>query len=378
MEGTMRRTFQYQIKVSKQSETICIRWFEQCRILYNLALEQRITIYKQSRKSISCYDQLNQLPELKDTFPEFSQVGSQCLQDVIERLDKAFKAFFQRTKIGKAGFPRFKSSDRYNSFTLKQAGWKLEGRYLHLAKIGRLKLHLSRPIEGKIKTITIRRTATGKWFACFSCDEVPTRIFSETIKEIGLDVGIKSFLVDSEGRKVDNPLYLKKSLKVLKVQQRKLCRSIKGSQGRKDARLQVAKTYEKISNQRKDFLHKVANYYIQNNQKIFIEDLKINNMVRNRHLARSIADSSWGTFFSLLNEKAESAGRQVIKVNPNGTSQRCSECGERVQKSLAIRIHCCPFCGCVLDRDHNAAINIQKLGQSFYAPTWDVVNPCVA
>ena len=366
----MRRTFQYRIKMSKTSEIVCLQWLERCRILYNLALEQRIMIYKQSKKSISCYDQQNQLPEFKEAFPEFAKVGSQCLCDVLQRLDKAFHGFYRRCKQGKAGFPRFKSFNQYDSFTLTQAGWKLEGRYLYITNIGRLRLFLSRPIEGKIKTITICRSSTGKWFAYFSCDEVPMKQFPETTKEIGIDVGIKSFLVDSEGNKVDNPLFLKKSLKVLRVKQRTLSRRIKGSNRRKDARIQVAKQYEKISNQRKDFLRKVANHYIQNYRIIFIEDLKINNMVRNRHLARSIQDSSWGMFFSLLNEKAESAGRQVIKVNPNGTSQRCSQCGERVQKSLAVRIHCCPFCGCVLDRDHNAAINIQSLGQSVYASTY--------
>lgn len=366
----MRRTFQYRVQLSGETEAHCFNWIERCRKLYNLSLEQRITIYQQSKVSLSCYDQINQLPELKEAFPEFAQVGSQCLQDVLERLDKAFKSFFQRVKQGKAGFPRFKSSDRYNSFTLKQAGWKLEGRYLYLAKIGRLKLFLSRPIEGKIKTVTIRRVPTGEWFVSFSCDEVPKRMFSETTKVIGIDVGIKSFLVDSDGCKVENPLFLKKSLKVLRVRQRRLSRRIKGSNRRKEARLQVAKTHEKITNQRKDFLHKVANHYIRNNKRIFVEDLKINNMVGNRHLSRSISDSSWGMFFQMLSYKAEEAGREVIKVNPNGTSQRCSQCGERVQKSLAIRIHCCPFCGCVLDRDHNAAINIQSLGQSVYASTY--------
>jgi len=367
----MRRTFQYSAKLSKNVEVCCSASLEQCRILYNLALEQKISIYKQSKKSISCYDQMNQLSELKEAFPEFAQAGSQCLQDVIERLDKAYQAFFKRVKHGGTpGFPRFKSKDRYNSFTLKQSGWKLEGRYLHLAKIGRLKLFLSRPIEGKIKTVTIYRNSTGKWFVSFSCDEVPKKQFSETTKEIGLDVGIKSFLVDSEGNKVNNPMFLKKFLKELRVKQRKLSRRVKGSNRRKEARLQVAKTYEKINNQRKDYLHKVANHYIENNKKIYIENLQINNMIKNRHLSRSIQDSSWGQFFQMLSYKAEEAGREVVKVNPNVTSQRCSACGEKVQKTLAERIHCCPYCGLVLDRDHNAAINILGLGQSLYTTTY--------
>jgi putative transposase len=373
----MIRTFQYRIELSKSAETICIQWIEQCRILYNLALEQRIMVYKQSKNPISLYDQQNQLPEFKEAFPIFKQIGSQCLQDVLQRLDKAFKAFFRRLKIGKTGYPRFKSTDRYDSFTLTQAGWKLEGRYLHLAKIGRLKLFLSRQIEGKIKTITIRRTSTGKWFVSFCCDEVPFRIYPETTKEIGIDVGIKSFAVDSDGRIIENPKFLKQSTKRLRVKQRTLSRRHKGSHRRQKARLQVAKLHEHITNQRKDFLHKAANHYIQNNKRIFLEDLKISNMARNHNLARSISDCSWGLFFQILSYKAEEAGREIVKVNPNGTSQRCSSCGERVPKKLSNRIHCCPHCGLVLDRDENAAINIKQDGQSYQAQTWAGLRPCV-
>lgn len=258
----MRRTFQYRVQLSNTSKTNCLHWLEQCRILYNLALEQRIMVHRQTRKSISLYTQQAQLPELKEAFPDFKIVGSQCLQDVLDRLDKAFQAFFQRVKEGKAGFPRFKSFGRYDSFTLKQSGWRLEGRYLHLAKIGRLKLHLSRPIEGEIKTVTIRRTTTGKWFVSFSCDEVKPRIFPPTDKAVGLDVGIKSFAVDSEGKVVENPKHLCESFKTLRVHQRKLSRRIKGSRRRHKARIQLARLHEKVANQRKDFLHKTANHYI--------------------------------------------------------------------------------------------------------------------
>lgn len=373
----MRRTFQYRIKMSKESETHCIQWLEQCRILYNLALEQRIMIYKQSKRYISYSAQNKELTELKKVFPEFSQVGSQCLQDVLDRLDKAFKSFFQRFKQGKKGFPRFKSFGRYDSFTLTQAGWKLDGKYLTLSKIGRLKLFLSRSIEGKIKTVTIIKKPSGKWFVCFSCDEVPQKSFPVTEASVGIDVGIKSFAVDSEGTVVENPKFLHASLKQLRIKQRTLSRRIKGSNRRKDARIQVAKVHEKVSNQRKDFLHKVTNHYIRNFKYIAVEKLNLSGMVRNHHIAKSIADSSWGLFFRLLGEKAESAGRQVFKVDPYGTSQRCSSCGENVPKKLSERIHCCPHCGLTLDRDENAALNIQRLGQSLQALTWGDVSPCV-
>ena len=315
---------------------------------------------------------------MKEAYPEFAVVGSQCIQDVLERLDKAYKAFFKRAKEGKAGFPRFKSFNRYNSFTLKQSGWKLEGRYLHLTKIGRLKLFLSRPIEGKIKTVTVKINSTGKWFVSFCCDEVQPKYFPQTDQAIGIDVGIKHFAVDSEGKVVENPKFLRKSLAELHVKQRTLSRRHRSSHRRRLARLAVARLHEKVSNQRKDFLHKVSNHYIRNYKYIAVEDLNISGMVKNRHLAKSISDASWNQFFIMLSYKAESAGRVLIKVDPRGTSQRCSGCGELVPKKLSERIHCCQNCGLILDRDENAARNIQTLGQSVKAITWSDVGSCVA
>ena len=365
----MRRTFQYRAIINKETESNCLHWLTLCRILYNLALEQKISIYRQYEKSISCIDQKNQLPELKAGFPEFKTVGSQVLQDVIERLQKAFDAFFRRikSKAEKAGFPRFKGKDRYDSFTLKQAGWKLEGRYMYITGLGRFKLFLSRPIEGDIKTVTVRRSSSGKWFVYFSCDNVPVKEIPEAIAEVGIDVGIKEFLVDSTGRSVPNPKFFRHSEKILRRRQRALARKVRGSQRRGKARILVAKAHEKISNQRKDFLHKVANFYIGAYQTIYVEALNIKGMVKNRHLSKSIADASWGIFFRLLTEKAEGAARQVIKVNPRNTSQLCSQCGEKVPKKLSVRVHACPFCGLVLSRDHNAAINIKAVGQTVQA-----------
>ena len=171
----MKKTFLYRAKLSRRTETSALTWLETCRQLYNLALEQRISVWKNHRRSLTGYDQAVQLPALRKAFPEFGAVGSQCLQDVVERLNKAYRAFFRRVKAGqKPGFPRFRGKNRYDSFTLKQAGWKLEGRDLVIARVGRFRLHLSRPIEGEIKTVTIRRTSTGKWFASFSCDSGPS------------------------------------------------------------------------------------------------------------------------------------------------------------------------------------------------------------
>ena len=367
----MRKTFLYEARISHTTAANVNHWLEICRTLYNTALDQRISVYRQHKKTISVYDQANQLPELKKAYPEFKAVGSQVLQDVLERLDKAYKSFFRRVKQKgqKAGFPRFKGYGRYDSFTLKQAGWKLSGRYLTITRLGRFKLFLSRPIEGDIKTITVRRVPGGKWLVAFSCDNVPAKKLPVTNTEVGIDVGIKSFCVDSDGGIVENPACFRKSETMLRRRQRCLSRKKKGSNNRASARVLVAKTHAKISNQRRDFLHKTANTYIKEYGKIMVEDLKIQNMVQNQYLAKSISDSSWGTFFELLSYKAEEAGRTVTKVTPHGTSQRCSGCGEQVPKSLSVRTHCCPSCSLVMDRDFNASINILRAGQVLQALT---------
>jgi putative transposase len=367
----MRKTFLYEAKISHITAAHAERWLEICRTLYNVALEQRISIYRQHKKTISVYDQANQLPELKKEFPVFKAVGSQVLQDVLERLDAAYKSFFRRVKQKgqKAGFPRFKGDGRYDSFTLKQAGWKLSGRYLTITRIGRFKLFLSRPIEGDIKTITVRRVPGGKWLVAFSCDNVPAKKLPASDKEVGIDVGIKSYCVDTDGGIVENPAYFRKSEKILRRRQRSLSRKKKGSKHRSKARVLVAKAHVKIRNQRRDFLHKTANSYIHKYGTIMVEDLKIKNMVQNRHLAKSILDSSWGMFSELLSYKAEEAGKTVVKVTPNGTSQLCSGCGVKVPKTLAARTHRCPYCSLVLDRDINASRNILRAGQAFQALT---------
>lgn len=372
----MKKTYKYRLLGNTTAFANADRWLNLCRNLYNVALEQRITIYRQNKGHISCYGQINQLPELKASFPEFREVGSQVLQDVLERLDKAYTGFFRRVKNGngKAGFPRFKGRDRYDSFTLKQAGWKLDGRYLLIKKVGRFKLRLSRPIEGTIKTITIRRNATGKWYVCFSCDNVPERKLPESDRAVGIDVGIKSFLVDSDGNRVNNPAYFRKAERLLRRRQRILCRRVKGSQERHKARVLVAKMHEKVKNQRNDFLHKVANSYIKNYGVLVFEDLNIRGMVRNHHLAKSITDCGWGIFIRLVEYKAAEAGRKLIRISRfEPSSKTCSECGAINQDlTLNDRQWVCQSCGVLHDRDYNAAKNIRRVGQTLQESTYAV------
>lgn len=357
----MRMTYKFKAISSEITIQKAEHWLHLCQQLYNTALEQRIQAYKRCGITLSTYSQSNELPELKAAFPEFKQVGSQVLQDVVERVGKAFQGFFSRLKrIGvKAGFPRFRSRARYNSFTLKQAGWKLEGRHLKIKGIGIFKLFLSREIQGRIKTVTVRRDACGDWWVCFSCDEVPSRVYPEPQFEgVGLDVGLNAFCTDTEGMQIANQKYYRKAQADLRRRQRKVARRKKGSHRRKKALKELARVHRQIKNMRLDFLHKTANYYINKFKTLCVEKLNIRNMVKNKHLSKSISDASWGTFVELLLCKAADAGREVIQVDPKGTSQNCSSCGETVKKSLAVRIHRCPHCGLEMDRDENAARNI--------------------
>ena len=344
---------------------------ELCRNLYNSSLEQRIDAYKRRKKSLSYIDQCKEIPELKESFIEYKEIDVQLLRDVLERLKKTYDGFFRRIKSGeKSGSPRFKGKDRYKSFTLHQNSWKLEGKYLTIRNLGRFKIRLSRSIEGDIKTVTIKKSVN-KVYVIFSCDKVPEKKLKFTNKNIGLDMGIVSFCVDSKGKKTDNPLYLKQSEKLLRRRQRSLSRKKKGSQNRQDAKLLVTKIHDKIVNQREFFLHQITNDYVKNYGNIFVEDLSINKMIQKSYRAKNIHDSSWGRFFHHLSYKAEEAGRKVMKVNPQFTSQRCSKCGA-INHDLKLnrRTWICPVCGAVHDRDVNGAKNILWVGQTHRTITW--------
>lgn len=256
---------------------------------------------------------------------------------------------------------RFKSRDRFKSFTYNQSGFSILQDRLRLAKIGKIKIVLHRKIEGLVKEIHIKRDSTGKWFAII-VTTTTNKITNTINKPIGLDVGIKNFVYDSDSHVVEHPSILKQSAKKLGKAQRILSRRIKGSHNRYKQRLKVARIHEKIGNQRKDFLHKLSRQYINKYNPIFVEDLKIDNMIRNQRLSKSIADSSWSTFFNMLQYKAENAGIVFRKVLPHGTSQKCSRCGEIVEKTLAIRMYCCLSCNLNIDRDLNASINILQNG----------------
>ncbi|MEW6206935.1 MAG: transposase [Acidobacteriota bacterium] len=365
----MLKAFKYRIYPSRAQVTRLDSTLGLCCELYNAALEERRSAYRISRTTINYHSQAIQLPDIKEIRPDLNTVHSQVLQEVLRRLDKAFDAFFRRVEQGeRPGFPRFRARSRYDSFTYSQTGFAIEAGKLRLSKIGRVKIKLHRPVEGKIKTLTIMRTATGKWFACFSveCELEPLPLTTEMT---GIDCGLKEFAVLSNGEAIANPKFFRNEEKRLAKAQRKLSAATKGTPERKKQRKVVPRVHERITNKRKDFAHKESRKLANRFGIIVFENLNIRGMLKNPRLAKSIADAAWNCLVLFTTYKAENAGRCVVQVNPRNTSQMCSGCGSVVEKSLSVRIHRCSVCGLTIDRDHNAARNILRLGlQSLGVP----------
>ncbi len=360
----MRKSFKYRIYPTKSQRSRMERTLDLCRWVYNQTLAYRKDVWETEGRSISKYETHNLLPGWKTENPELTEVHSQVLQNVQERVELAFKAFFRRVKSGeKPGYPRFKGKGWYDSFTFPQSGFKLVSGKLRLSKIGDVKIKLHRPIEGEIKRLTIRRTPTGKWFACFSVevDPPPNPPWKDGLMA-GIDVGLESFASLSNGEKIDNPRFFRSEEKALAKAQRRLSKCEKGTPERRKARKVVQRIHERIANRRYDFAHQISNQLVAKYGLIAFEDLNIKNMIQNHHLAKSISDAAWRMLVTTTSYKAESAGSKVVLVDPRNTSQLCSRCGLKVPKSLSDRVHECPQCGLVMDRDENAAINILRLG----------------
>ena len=359
----MKQTFKYRLFPTKKQQSILNETLEECCWLYNHFLEERKNGWEKEKKSFNYYTQANTIPELKKGRQTLKSVHSQVLQNVAIRIDLAFQSFFRRVKNGeKPGYPRFKGRGWYDSITYSQVGFEVKDNRLNLSKIGSIKIKLHRSISGIIKTCIIRRQRD-KWYACFTC-EVKPKPLKESKKAVGIDVGLETFATLSNGKKIENPRFFKTDQKTLAKVQRKLSKLEKGTLGRKKTKKVIARIRERITNRRNDFCHQTARKVVNRFGIICIEDLSINKMRENnfRSINRSIGDVAWGQFAQYLSYKAENAGRQVIKVNPAYTSQDCSRCGYRQVKKLSDRIHNCPNCGLILDRDLNASINILRLG----------------
>ena len=355
----MDQTFKYSLCPNKTQQQMIEDTLEHCRLLYNRLLAERQEAYEKSGKTLSYVTQANSFSARKDAIPALTSIHSQVLQDVAKRLDKAFQAFFRRVKHGETpGYPRFKSFGSYHSFTYLQGEYAIRDGRIHLSKIGDVKIKLHRAIEGTIKTCTIF-AKNGHYYAVFSC-KVEAVSMPPSQAMMGGDLGIKHLLVMSDGECFDHPQSLRKTERKLKRWQRAVSRK-KGSRQRKKAVRRLAKAHEQVANQRRDTVHKIARHLVNTYGLIAFEDLNAQGLLKNHHLAKSIADAGWHQLVQATTYKAERAGRRVVLVDPRFTSQDCSSphCTYRkADLTLADRTWQCPQCGAWHDRDRNAAQNI--------------------
>lgn len=372
----MRLTYKYRLYPTPKQVEFLNGQLADAADLYNCALQERIGAWRTCRKSINYYDQCKQLPQMRAE-GLIKLVNAQCAQDVLRRVDKTFKAFFARVKRGqKAGFPRYRSVRRYDSITFPQypRGCKLNGKMLRIQGAGEIKVKLHRPVQGRIKTVTIKREVR-HWYVCFSVVMDPSPL-PESQRDIGIDVGLNSFAALSDGAEIDNPRHQKAALRKLRVAQRRVARRKKGSNRRRKAVAMLAAIHQKIFNQRSDFQHKLSRWLIDCYGLIGIEALNIKGLSRGR-LARSVHDAAWDSFFQKLAYKAECAGRELVKVDARGTSQTCL-CGVAVGKTLTDRWHDCSACGLSAPRDVvSAQIVLQRARIERSRHNVEVVNSCV-
>lgn len=358
------RVFRYRLKPTKAQVTKLNEQLELCRWVYNETLATRKNSFEQEGKSISYFESNKMLPIWKESKPELKTVHSQVLQDVVLRVNLAFRAFFRRVQSGEkeVGYPRFKGKNRYDSISYPQSGFSTEGNTIWLSKIGSIKFKLHRPIKGDVKRLTIRRSSTKKWYVSFLVEDAPNRILEPSDEIVGVDMGILNFAALSSGEVVANPRFLLADEERLKKAQSKRDKLPKGSVRRRKASKAVSHLYERVTNRREDFAQQLSRQWINKYGIIVFEDLNITKMVHNHNLAKSILDASWNKLIQYTSYKAEDAGRKVVSVNPANTSQMCSSCGQIVKKDLSIRVHACPYCGLSINRDLNAALNIARLG----------------
>jgi len=369
-----RRTWRFRLYPTAAQRARLDGHLRLCCELYNDAVQERRDAWRTARVSIGFRQQSAQLPAIKAERPDVAGVYSQVLQDVLHRVDRAFGGFFARVRRGaRPGFPRFRAAHRFDSLTYPQLGFRVHGRHLHVSKIGPVKIKRHRPIEGRIKTLTLKREA-GKWFACLSCTVEP-RPLSPSTESIGVDVGLTPFATLSDGTAIANPRHARRAERQLRRAQRRIARRRKGSARRREAvgLFQVAQSH--VRHQRADMQHKLSRRLVDRYRLIAVEDLNIKGLATGM-LAKPVHDAGWASFIKKLAYKAASAGRVLVKVDPRGTSQHCL-CGAHVPKTLRQRSHQCPACGLSAARDHVAAQLILWRGLRLQDATW-APTPCVS
>jgi putative transposase len=376
------RTFKYPLRPTKAQEAVLVTWLGQCCDLYNAALQERRDAWQKQRRTVTLYDQQRGLAEWRRMDALGRGVPSGVQRSALRRIDRAFKAFFRRCKAGQTpGYPRFRSKRRYDSFSVsvdreRDHGIRVIGRCLYLPRLPDIKVHLYRPLQGRILEVTVRREAGGEWVVFFVCDigAAPGKIEPRAV--VGIDVGLKSLAVTSDGDVIENPRHASRAAAKLVRVHRVLRRRNRGSRSWERARIQVARCYAHVRNQRLDHARKTAKAIVDKYDVIAYEDMNIRAMARGL-FSKQINEVGWRQLTNAIDCKAESAGKWVVAVPARGTTQRCSCCGETVPKDLSVRVHDCPHCGLRMDRDLNAAINICALGRS--AVPWpDALGPTQA
>ncbi len=355
----MLYVYRFRLYPKKEQVEFLNRQVGHCRFVYNKFLEIAKNDYEAEGKKWNYYEYKKLLPKLKEEFPFLKEANSQSLQEAVKWLDRAFKNFFK----GIAGFPKFKSKKRVNSVSIPQH-FRIEGNKIKIPKLRTpIKFKKHREIEGKIKSVSITKLPSGKFYLNVLVDR-EIEPLPETDKVVAIDVGLTHFCTLSTGEKVKNPRNLLKTEKKLKKLQRKLSRKVKGSNRYLKLQRRIAKLHEKIVNQRNDFLHKLSKRIIGDNQVVIVEDLNVKGLLKNGNLAKHIADASWRRFISYLEYKAKLYGRKLVKVSPfYPSSKLCSKCGYKNESlKLSDRKWKCPNCGTEHDREYNATLNLLKEG----------------
>ena len=366
----MDKAYKFRVYPNNEQIVLISKTLGCCRWVYNHFLTVRKDEYETNKKSVSYNDCSKQLTALKteENTIWLKEVDATALQSSLKNLDKAYNNFFKGCKSGKqVGYPEYKCKHDHNqSFTSKNNGSiKLGNGCVFMPKLGWMKCKISKQVDCRILSATLRRNAAGHYYISLYCTDVEIKALLKTNKQVGIDLGISSYIATSDGDKFDNPKYLNKAEKRLKRLQRQLSRKQKDSNNRNKCRQILAKAHEKVVNQRNDNINKLTTMLIRNYDIICIEDLAVKNMVKNHHLAKVISDAAWGEFKRQLLYKAEWYGKNIIVIDRYfASSQTCSHCNNKWSgtKNLKIRDWACPTCGTRHDRDINAAINILNFG----------------
>ncbi len=362
----MKSAYKFRAYPSKEQKSNLNHQMFLCKELYNFLLVKSKEYFKDTGKTFTQYDMNKWITKFKKEYPQYQDIHSQVLQNVSQRLHGAYKNFFRRVKRnhnGKhqhVGFPRFRKFT--SSLTYPDSGFRLNKKNIYLSTIGNVNFVNHREIEGEINTLTIKRTKSQEWFVTISVEKGDKSFAPNGKPQIGLDLGLKEYATLSDNVKIANMRFGKEYEKRLIKSHQKVSRRIKGSRNRRKTVILLSKVYDKITNKREDFTHKLSHNLVNSYSFIAYENLQIQNMVKNHKLAKSINDVSWARFTQFLCYKAESAGCRVVDVPPQYTSQTCHECGKVQEISLENRIFNCEKCGLQIDRDLNASKNILRLG----------------